>query len=110
MDQVESLLARPKLYNNIDGVGELSGGVMALSYAMLLWFQVHAPAGSAWHQMYTMFIYVGLMCAVIHYGSKAIKTHITYPRTGFVEYRKRDRVRPMILGFCVSALVGAGLF
>jgi len=30
-----------------------------------------------------------VLIAVIHYGSKAIKEHITYPRTGFVEYRKQ---------------------
>ena len=109
MDQVGSLLDRPKAYYNIDGVGELSIGFMCVSYALLQWLQVHTPEGSVWNQMYMLFVYVGAMCAVIHYGSKAIKKHITYPRTGFVEYRTRDTVwRPLIiaLGFGLLASIG----
>jgi hypothetical protein len=105
MDQIGRMLDRPKLYNNIDGVGELGIGFMCLAYAFLGWMQLHAPKGSGWHSMYTFIIYVGLMCLIIHYGSKAIKKHITYPRTGFVEYRKRDTIwLPMILGGGVSML------
>jgi hypothetical protein len=110
MDQIASLLDRPKAYYNIDGVGELGTGFMCLGYALLQWMQVHSPAGSAWHSMYVLFIYVGVMCSIIHYGSKAIKKHITYPRTGFVEYRMRDTIwRPLIIGMVVSALASIAL-
>jgi hypothetical protein len=55
-------------------------------------------------------IYFGLMCLILHYGPKAIKKHITYPRTGFVQYRARDsRWRPAILGAVAGAAVAAGL-
>jgi ABC-type xylose transport system permease subunit len=47
--------------------------------------------------MWVFYIYFGSMWAILHYGTKAVKEHITYPRTGFVEYRKRDRVGPTIL-------------
>jgi energy-coupling factor transporter transmembrane protein EcfT len=110
MDQLENLLNRPKAYYNIDGVGELAGGFMCLGYALLMWLQAHAPKDSVWHGMPAFTIYVGLMCLILHYGPKAIKKHITYPRTGFVEYRKRDtRWRPMILGAVVAAAVTVGL-
>ena len=45
------------------------------------------------------------MWAILRYGTKAIKEHVTYPRTGFVEYRKRDRVWPTVF-----AAVGAPAF
>jgi hypothetical protein len=46
------------------------------------------------------------MSAVIKYGSEAIKKRITYPRTGFVEYRKRDAVWiPLIVGAVVALAV-----
>jgi hypothetical protein len=109
MERVGSLLNRPKDYYNIDGVGELGMGFMCVGFALIQWLQVHTPEGSVWNRMYTLFVYVGLMCAVIHYGSKAIKEHITYPRTGFVEYRTRDTVwRPLIiaLGFGAPASIG----
>jgi hypothetical protein len=111
MDQIASLLDRPKAYCNIDGVGELGIGFMCLAYAIIQWLQVHSPRDSVWNQMYTFYIWVGAMCLIIHYGTKAIKKRITYPRTGFVEYRKRDWLwRPMIIGAAVSALGSAGLF
>jgi hypothetical protein len=108
MDSIGSVLDRPKTYYNIDGVGELGIGFMCLSFGLLQWLQVHSPRASIWNQMYTVFLYVGLMGAVIHYGSKAIKNRITYPRTGFVKYRTRDTVwRPMVIACSVSALLSA---
>jgi hypothetical protein len=110
MDQIESLLNRPKAYYNIDGVGELAGGFMCLGCGLLMWLQAHAPKDSAWHGMPAFIIYFGLMCLILHYGPKAIKNRITYPRTGFVEYRKRDtRWRPAILTAVVAAAVTVGL-
>lgn len=104
MDQVGDLLERPKLYHNIDGLGELNMGFMFLSVALLLWFQAHTPEDAIWHQMYFFLIYVGVMLAAIHYGTKAIKTHITYPRTGFVEYRRRYRWLGVVVTGALTAL------
>jgi hypothetical protein len=111
MDEIRSLLNRPKAYCNIDGVGELGIGFMLLGYAAIQWLQVHSPRNSVWNQMYTLLLWVGLMSLIIHYGTRAIKKHITFPRTGFVEYRKRDTFWiPLILGAGVSALVSVGVF
>jgi len=110
MDRLGNLLHRPRAYCNIDGVGELGIGFICLAYALLQWLQVHSPRNSMWNQMYTLFIYVGVMCAITHYGTKAIKNRFTYPRTGFVSYRKRDTVWiPLIVGCATGALVSAGL-
>ena len=110
MDQVGSILDRPKLYYNIDGVGELGGGFIMLGFALLMWLQAHSPSGAIWHQMYAFVVYMAVMFSIIHYGTKAIKNHITYPRTGFVEYRKRDRVRPGIMAALLAPLALVGLF
>jgi len=104
-----ALLHRPNAYYNIDGVGELGIGVMLLGYSLLQWFQVHSSRDSVWNSMYTLFIFVGLLGALIHHGSKAIKKHITHPRTGYVEYRRQDRLwRPLLLGMGASAVLAAG--
>ena len=104
MDQVGNLLDRPRLYYNIDGLGELGGGLMGSGSALILWLLAHSPASSIWHQI-SWFAFLGL-ALVIHYGTKAIKTHITYPRTGFVEYRKGERIRTQIIAGVVGALTG----
>src|ERR1035437_5315900 len=99
MGQVENLLDRPMLYNNIDGVGELGLGFMFVAFATLMWLQAHSAPDAIWHRVYTLLVLMGIVLPVIHYGSKAIKERITYPRTGFVAYRKRDTVwLPMVLG------------
>ncbi len=111
MDQLASLRNRPIAYYNIDGVGELGIGFMCLGYALLQWLQISTPPHSVWNRIYTLFIYVGVMVAVIHYGSKAIKEHITYPRTGFVEYRRRKTLwLPMAVAVFVSIVAASALF
>jgi hypothetical protein len=105
MDQVGNLLARPRLYYNIDGVGELGCGFMCLCVSLLMWLQTHTSSTAIWHQMYFFAVYWGGMCLAIHYGSKAIKSRITYPRTGFVEYRTNDRWRPAIVAGAIATLL-----
>jgi hypothetical protein len=109
MDQVDSLLKRPKAYNNIDGTGELGMGFMCLAFAPLIWLQLHTPKDSIWNQQYVLFIWVGLMVTMIYLGIMAIKNYITYPRTGFVAYRTQNRIWRMIVAFVVSALSDVGL-
>jgi hypothetical protein len=80
-------LHRPRLYYNVDGLGELGASVMCLGFALLLWLLMRSPADSIWHRI-SFFAFVGL-ALLIRYGTKAVKTRITYPRTGFVEYRRQ---------------------
>ncbi|MGA2272877.1 MAG: hypothetical protein ABSH00_04930 [Bryobacteraceae bacterium] len=105
MDQVGSILDRPKFYYNIDGLGELGGSVMCLGFALLLWLLMRSPADSVWHQI-SFLALVGLMF-LIHYGTKAVKTRITYPRTGFVEYRKP--LHTQAIAAALGALTAVGL-
>jgi hypothetical protein len=58
-----------------------------------------------WHQI-SFFVFAGLIL-LIHYGTKAVKTRITYPRTGFVEYRRRWHTSA--IAAAVGALGTAGL-
>jgi len=97
MDQIRTLLDRPKLYNNIDGVGELGASILCLGYSLILLLIMRSPAESVWHRSSFLF-FVGMLL-LIHYGTKAVKTRITYPRTGFVEHRKQWR----------TAAIGAGV-
>ena len=110
MDEIDSLLKRPIAYDNIDGVGELCMGFGSLGYTLIGLLQAHTPTGSFWHRTPTFLIYVAVMLAIIHYGSRAIKGHITYPRTGYVEYRRNARLPIMALAFFCGALVSLGMY
>ena len=109
MDQVDRMLARPKIYYNVDGVGELGMGFTCLAFSLLGTMQLHAPKGSVWHSMYLFVIYVGLMLVIVKYGSLAIKKRITYPRTGFVEYRKKSMISRFVIGGAVGGLTTVGI-
>ena len=107
MDQIEKLMQRPKFYGNVDGVGELGLGLFGLGCGLLDWLQIRNPANYIWHRWWGM-LWFWLIIAVIYFGTKAIKKHITYPRTGFVEYRKRKSawLYALVLG-CATALLAA---
>jgi hypothetical protein len=75
---------------------------MFLGYALLLSVKVRAPAHSFLDRS-AFFLWIALMCG-IHFGMKAIKSRITYPRTGFLEYRKRDQIWYALLGAAFVAL------
>lgn len=107
MEDIKKLLSRPRAYYNIDGVGELGLGFLMLSGALLGWLQTHTPREAVWHQVYMLFIYMGLVCSIIHYGSRAIKERLTYPRTGFVQYEKRNRLWAMALSGGVAGATAA---
>ncbi len=105
MEQIDNMLARPKRYANIDGLGELTAGIMCLGFAFFQWEQIRSPAGAVWHSMYLFAIYFGALIAALHYGPRAIKSRITYPRTGFVEYRKRGRLWLSVASGALAAAV-----
>lgn len=104
MERIEELLRRPTSYNNIDGVGELAMGFMGIGFFVLMWMQWHSPSHSFWHSVWTLYAFIGLMCVAIHFGTKAIKEHITYPRTGFVSYRKSKVAWATIIAAPAAAL------
>jgi hypothetical protein len=87
-EQVRSYLEQPKRYYNIDGLGEIGIGVMMLGLALFSWLQASTPKGSLWNRQSSFFVCVALMLIVIDRGTKLVKQRITYPRTGFVEYRR----------------------
>ena len=110
MDEIRSLTDRPKLYGNVDGTAEISMGLMFLGFSTLQWLQAHSGPNALWHQKYVVFPFLVLMIATIHYGNKAIKERITYPRTGYVEYRRWDKLwLPMTFGVVTGALTAVGM-
>jgi hypothetical protein len=113
MENIERLLDRPRNYYNIDGVAELGMGFFMLSFSVLYWIMLHTPESSLWHSIYVLVAFMTVTSIVVNYGCNAIKKHITYPRTGFVEYRPTYKtvkgwVR-IAISSCAAALISAGM-
>lgn len=110
MSVIDSYVNRPKAYYNIDGVGELGMGFMFFGFTLLEWLQVSTPKDAVWHHFYGLILYMSLLSLFLHYGSKAIKKHLTYPRTGYVEYRRDVRMwGALVIATVVAAVLSVGL-
>ena len=94
-DEIQEYAKRPKRYENIDGTSELTFGTMYLAFALLAYLQGNLPRDSMWtHGVMSMvFMYVVTIPVMFlgYWGGKMIKKHITWPRTGYVAYRRPAR-------------------
>lgn len=113
-DELQNYLERPKRYDNIDGTGEMGMGVMLLGYALLSYLLAALPEGSRWRNGFASlpFMFMILLPALSlgYWGGKAIKKHITWPRTGYVAYRRDAKFWwKATLIFVVAGGIAAGV-
>jgi len=104
--EIEKIEKRPIQYWYEDGLNELAFGVIGLCLGVYFWIHTRIPPGSAWHIPWA----IG-MFPLLFFGSrflngiiKTLKQKWTYPRTGFVSYRRPGgkRIKFSILGVFVG--------
>lgn len=92
-DGLREIAARPKRYENVDGTTEMSFGLMILALTLMSYLtsiaEKHAilPSGLEGY----LLLMAGTLLPFIFIGTvltRAIKKRITYPRTGYVAYRR----------------------
>jgi RsiW-degrading membrane proteinase PrsW (M82 family) len=115
-DELQNYMSRPKRYNNIDGTGEIGMGLMALCYGLLAYLQDVLPNNSMWsHGSASMLLFLAgvlVMVGLILWVPKAIKKRITWPRTGYVAYRRGGKswwtviVATALISVVITAAVG----
>ena len=109
-DQIEHTIRRTRRYWNIDGLPELGFGLICLVLAVYFWVQSILPADSLPAQVLNIsFILIVIGGSL---GSNRLisilKKKFTYPRTGYVSYRRPSNSRRLLLGLTaglVSALL-----
>jgi hypothetical protein len=103
--QVKDYLMRHKRYDNIDGTTEMGFGLL-----IYLGFPIGGYVSSILEKNCRFAVFT-LMFGLVFWGTKAIKKHITWPRTGYMEPLKARRsVGPLTLTMLAGAVVAAGLF
>lgn len=101
--QIEDYRSRPAKYANVDGLNEMSWGLIVLGFAFLDWVQSLFAGGPARLSWLWLAFSCG-WCLLVYFGGKVLKRYVTYPRTGFVAWRRTTRTR--LVPF-VSAMVAA---
>jgi len=104
---------RIKRYWYTDGIGELIGGgmfvLLGLYFALQEFLGQNSMAGGILQASFAL-----LMIGCVFAGRwliNTLKTRLTYPRTGYVEYQVNERgsrgkrILPVILGFVIAALI-----
>lgn len=113
-DALHNYMGRPLRYNNIDGTGEMSVGVMLMGFALLgyLMSYLRGVLPEGWTGkvdpvgLLILFGGLGAMLGLILWGANAIKQHITWPRTGYVAYRRGGKLS--WIAFASGAAIGVG--
>jgi multisubunit Na+/H+ antiporter MnhE subunit len=116
MDAIRGLLHRPIDYYNVDGMGELAEGLLLTWIAAFMWLQFHVM--QSWGALAGFAGFIVLACIsrllmrAVRDGSKAIKARVTYPQTGFVQYRavKKSRWPSYVMIALVCSITSYGGF
>jgi hypothetical protein len=105
---IEKIERRTVQYWFQDGVFEMALGGFLLLLGLFLWAQGSAPPKSVWG----FFLAVGFLPLFLLGGwamKKAVRTlkqKITYPRTGYVSYRKPEGKRRAARGYIIGGMAG----
>ncbi len=111
---LQEYLGRPKKYENIDGTMEMLFGLLSLCPVV---YQVAKPlliTCFLWANRFAGILVVYAVFALVlipgYWARKAIKKHITYPRTGYVAYRRdaKSRAHMWLLAMLGGAASSAG--
>ena len=107
MNPLQEYTDRPKRYFNIDGLGEIGLGLVVLGFVLIGCFQASLPSDSFWSGGYAFLLLATTLALLIHFGTKAVKERITYPRTGFVSYpwEKMNIMFRVLLGLACGAVI-----
>jgi hypothetical protein len=105
---IEGRMRRTWRYWYEDGLAEMATGCMLAAVGLLLFVQALLPAGTL-----NVILSVAGLPALVLAGSwlmgrllTAAKERLTYPRTGYVAYRREHSPRRGIRGLAVGAVVG----
>jgi hypothetical protein len=99
---------RPMKYWNVDGLAEMMMGLLWILWGGSWLLGQSLPRGAAW-SAYWMFTpaLLALTGAASIWATKALKTRITFPRWGYVEWKEPTRGQRLLAA--AVAMVGAAL-
>ena len=109
--QIRDYVRRPKLYENIDGTGELFFGTIFLGFWVGSYLEALMPAESFWGKGHpghiAIVIWFGLVLGAGYWVTRAIKRRITFPRTGYVAQRVGGLGARALMGLTTAGISAA---
>jgi hypothetical protein len=114
-DPVREAEGRLQRYWNVDGLHEIAIAVLLALTALWTWASDLSELPRAWKGAFSSTFPLMLCGGIFIEGRviKAIRRRLTYPRAGFVEFRKptlTTRLRAGLLGAFVAAAIAASMW
>ena len=110
-NNLDQTIKRTRQYWYVDGLAEIAFGGLCLLLGLYFFTRAASPSGSA----IGFILDVGFVILVVGYGFlagrilKAVKTRLTYPRTGYISYshsKVKKRRTTAIIGVIIGAVLG----
>ena len=100
-DPTDRISRRTQQYWYIDGLHEIGFGILCVLLWLYFWAGNYIPSGSLMNALYqsSMILVIVGGALVVNKSVTALKKRMTYPRTGFLEYKKTDIRRQLLYGF-----------
>jgi len=106
--ELRALENRPRRYWNVDGIPELMMGLVWILWGGALLVGEALPRGSAANVYWMVFPAVLVLSGVAsNWAIKKLKERLTYPRTGYIEYREPARHVRLLTGLMVVVTAAA---
>jgi len=105
-DPTQRYSLRPLQYESIDGANEISQGTMFLCLALASYLALPGTWLWQWRVGGYILLVIGGVLAP-RYIPKAIKKHVTWPRTGYVAYRNAMKTSRLVVLFIVALIVSS---
>ena len=103
-DQIQKTMLRTRRYETINGAGEIGWGAALLCFALSSYTYIVLPY-SMWRTGIGVLLLVGAVCAM-PLCRWAIRKYITWPRTGYVAFRRDGKFWIMMV---VTMVVAVGV-
>ncbi len=110
-DELQNAMDRAKKYDNIDGTGEMAMGLVLLGFALLGYLMAYQRVALSEHPLWKngmlgfLLMIVGfiLIPVLVQWFCLMVKRRITWPRTGYVAFRRDGK--PLRLKFTIAVVV-----
>jgi hypothetical protein len=108
---VSEYMRRPLRYAQADGLNDMGLGLATLGWSLVMFLEMRAPSDSIWSRGQSFpvlaLLILGPLFLLIHFGTRYIRSRVTFPRTGYVAYRRQPSkwVMAVALGAGTAAAV-----
>jgi hypothetical protein len=107
-DVIDNYTRRPARYEHIDGTGDLGFGIWFLTVALLI--RLSEGATVTWRWWAITYGIIGIVWAVVHFSTRYIRRRLVYPRSGYLEIRKRPWTLALVGLLAVVSAAAAALW